>query len=412
MKTELFIARRMGGDDRLSGSVTVRVATAAVALSVAVMIISAAVIRGFKVEIRDLLTGFASDVEVCDVRGIGSFDAHPISRSDATEEVIRSLAPDAVVAPYVVRGGIIRTDSAMQGVVLRGVEQADAAAFFARHLTEGAMPRVGDSVRHKEMLVSRTLARNAGLGVGDRVEVLFAGSGSMPRRDRYRISGIYHTGMTESDELIALVDMRDLQRVSQWTPEQITGYAVTLADRSRATEVADALNERFFETDLPDEALAAVSVEQLYPAVFDWLRTHDVNAAVIIVIMFVVAAVNISVAVLILVLERTRMIGILKALGASNAFVRNIFVSRAFIITVRALAWGNAVALLLCAAQHRLHIVKLDSSGYMLSEVPISLGLWQWAGINIGVALLLLLLLTVPSRMVASVRPDEAVKYE
>lgn len=414
MNLEFFIARRTAASTPGNKpGVMVRIAVVSVALSVAVMILSLAVIMGFKREVTYKLTGFAAHAVVTDIRGVGTLDSEPVRRTEALERVIRGVEGFAAMHPYAVKGGIVKTPDAVQGVMLKGVDTAYDWSFFAGNLQEGALPRVGDSLRNKDLLISRRMADKLQLGVDDRVEMLFVEPGERPRRDRFRISGIYASGMDELDDVTALTDLRNVQRLAEWGADEISGYEVYTDDFAKV----DVFSRRLGRTLLYDESddtqnLAVSSVRELYPNIFDWLAAHDVNAAVIIGIMLVVAFFNMTSALLILVLERTRMIGLLKTLGMRNGALRRIFLYRAAFITLRGLLWGNAAGLLLCAIQKYFHVVKLSSEGYLLSEVPIALEWGWWLALNAGVVAVIVALLVLPTYILSSVKPEQTIRYE
>ena len=397
MNLAFFIARRTAQHtpDNKPG-VMERIAVISVALSVAVMILAMAVIMGFKYEVARKVTAFAAHAVVTDVRGVGTLDSEPVRRSARTEGLIRSTRGFASMAPYAVKGGIVRTADAVGEVMLKGVDTAYDWSAFRGWLVDGDLPRVGDSIRTKDILLSRSLADRLMLGVGDRVEMLFVEAGDTPRRDRLKVAGIYSS-----------------QRLSDWTPDEISGYEVFTDDLAGADDFARRLGHTLlYDEDDATANLAVTSVTELYASIFDWLKAHDVNAAVIIVIMLVVAFFNMTSALLILVLERTRMIGLLKAFGMRNGQLRQVFLWRASFITLRGLAWGNAVGLGLCFVQRYFHVVRLSSEGYLLSEVPISLGWGWWLALNAGAVAAIVALLVVPTYIVSTVKPDESIRYE
>lgn len=425
MRLEFFIARRLAStaDARRPG-VMVRIATASVALGVAVMILSLAVITGFKREVTAKLTGFAGHVDVTGLHGLRGLETEPIRRSDTLECLIASTDGFVALAPYAVKGGIVKTPEAMQGIQLRGVDGSFDWSFFARHLCEGELPRVGDSVRTKDLLIARRVADRLDLPVGAKVEMLFidtgaaeggslaGAAGAAPRRDRFRIAGIYDTGMAEMDGAVALTDLRNVQRLAGWAEDQVSGYTVQVEDFARAGHYAAALSNRlYYETPDDAEAVIASSADALYPNIFDWLKAHDVNAAVIIGIMLAVAFFNMAAALLILVMERTRMIGLLKTLGMTDGAVQRIFLWRAAFLVGRGLLWGNAAGIALCLVQKIFHPLRLDAEGYLLSAVPIALEWGWWIALNVGVAAAIVALLTLPAYLISSVKPDEAIRY-
>lgn len=391
----------------------VRIAVLSVALSVAAMILALAVVSGFKREISRRMTGFTAHVEITDIRGADATASVPVRRSEPLEQTILSVEGVCDIWPYVVKEGIVRTADAVQGVMLKGVDATYDWSFFAECLTEGALPRVADSVRTKEVLISRLLARRLGLGIGDKVEMLFVDPEDAPRRDRFRISGLYTSGMDEMDGAVVLTDLRNVQRLWGWAPDEISGYGVDAARFDDAEPIAERLS-RLLLYEAPDDTqnLVASSIKELYPYIFDWLKAHDVNAAVVIGVMLIVAFFNMASALMILVLERTRMIGLLKAMGMRDGAVQRVFLWRAAFITLRGLVWGNAVGLGICLLQCRLHLLKLDSEAYLLSEVPVSLGWGWWLLLNAGVVAAIILLLTLPARVASTVKPSETIRYE
>ena len=414
MNLSFFIARRMArpSPENRPG-VMERIAVVSVALGVAVMILALAVILGFKREVAAKMTGFAGHVAVTDVRGVGTLDAEPVVRSAHVEELIRTTEGFRAMAPYALRGGIVRTADAVEGIVLKGVDGSFDWRFFREWLTEGELPRVGDSVRTKDALLSRTLADRLRLGVGDRVEMLFVEPGELPRRDRFKVSGIYASGLEDMDGAVVLTDLRNVQRLAEWTPEKVSGYEILLDDLAGADAFAARLSDALLYDESDDTRnLVATSVMERYPNIFDWLRAHDVNGVVIVVIMLVVAFFNMASALMILVLERTRMIGLLKAFGMSDGQLRRIFLWRAAFITLRGLAWGNAAGVGLCLLQRATHLVKLDTEGYLLSEVPEALGWGWWLLLNAGFVAAIVALLVVPACVVSTVKPEEAIRYE
>lgn len=413
MNLPFLIARRMEqSSPENKPGVMERIAVVSVALSVAVMILAVAVMLGFKREVTRKMTGFAAHVTLTDIRGVEALDSEPVHRTPHLEGLIRETEGFVSMAPYALRGGIVRTADAVEGVLLKGVDTSYDWTFFREWLVAGQLPRIADTIRTKDVLLSRSMADHLALGVGDRIEMLFVESGEQPRRDRFKVSGIYSSGMEEMDA-VAMTDLRNVQRLADWGRDAVSGYEIFTADLDDAPGYA----RRLGRTLLYDEAdgtanLAVTSVMERYPGIFDWLRAHDVNAAVVIVIMLVVAFFNMTSALLILVLERTRMIGLLKALGMRNGPLRRIFLYRAAFIALRGLVWGNAAGLAVCFIQQWFHVVKLNAEGYLLSEVPVALGWGWWLLLNAGFTAAILLLLLFPACIISSVKPDESIRYE
>lgn len=414
MNLAFFIARRMARPTSENRpGVMERIAVGSVALGVAVMIVTLAVVIGFKREVARKMEGFAAHVSVTDIRGVDALDSQPVRRNARLEELIRSTDGFVAMAPYAVKGGIVRTEETVGEVILKGVEASYDWSLLGEWLVAGELPRVGDSIRTKDILLSRVLADRLLLGVGDKVEMLFVDGGERPRRDRFKVAGIYESGLEEMDRTMVLTDIRNVQRLSDWGPDEISGYEI----RTRSLDEADAFARTLGRTLLYDEGdgtenLAVESVTERYANIFDWLKAHDVNAAVIIVIMLVVAFFNMTSALLILVLERTRTIGLLKTFGMRNAQIRAIFLWRAAFVTLRGLCWGNLVGVGLCIVQQTTHLVRLDPEGYLLSEVPVALEWGWWLALNAGFIVAIVALLMIPTAVISRIKPEETIRYE
>lgn len=414
MRLELDIARRIarnpaGG----SRSVMERIAVASVALSVATLILSLAIIAGFKRTVSAKMSVFSAHVVVTDPRNVGAVDAVPIRLPEALDSLIAARPGFRAAARYALRGGIIRTDEAVEGVMLKGVDAAYDLTPFGEWLVEGELPRIGDSIRTKDLLLSRRLADELRIGVGDRIELLFIEADARPYRDRFKVSGLYASGMDELDRTTLLTDLRNVQRIALWDASEVSGCEILIDRLDDAPAFAAGLDRALlYDDEERFDNLAAFSVQELYPQIFDWLKAHDVNAVVILVIMLAVAFFNMSAALLTVVLERIRMIGVLKALGMTNRSLRRLFLYRAAIIALRGLLWGNVVGLLLCGLQARFGWVKLDAEGYLLSTVPIAVEAGWWCLLNAGFAAAIFGLMLLPASVVATVKPDETMRYE
>lgn len=405
---EYFIARRISSRAAGPRNVMVRIATATVAISMTVMIVALAVIFGFKREITQKLTAFAGDIEIMRLDGNSSFERLPITRDMALESALRQIDGVRSVHPYAIRGGIMKTDEATQGVVLKGVDAEYDWSFFGANLVQGHIPHISDTARTRDILISQTLADLLRIGIDEGVEMLFVDD-TAPRRDRFRVTGIYSTGLAEMDRVMVLGDLRTVQRRNRWDDDQLTGYEINLHDFGRLDRVE---REVALAVWASDDDLIAVSVTELHPQMFDWLRAHDVNAAVIIAIMLAVALLNMISALLIILLERTRMIGELKALGMTNRALQKIFIMRSAFIVLRGMVWGNVLGIGLCLLQKYTGAVKLDEAGYFLTEVPVQLGFGWLAALNAGAFLLIVLLLVIPTSVVSRIRPDKTIRFQ
>ena len=411
MNVSLLIARRTASDRDSAQNAMVHIATAAVAASIAVMVISLSVIFGFREQITQLISGSVADIMVADARTFRRSDSAPIRDSEELRQLISTTPNVKNIERFIMQGGVLRSKSGMAGAVLRGVDASADLSTFASSIVEGRLPLHGTE-RRKELALSASAARELGVASGERVDMLLLREGNTPQREVFKVCGIFIMPMDEGRESVALADIATLQGISGWDEEQISGYAVRLFDFDEAIMTADLINLRLLSEYEGDENASAISSQEIYGDIFGWLSTHDVNATVIITIMLVVALFNMIAALLIIVLERSRMIGVLKSLGMANREVRRIFHYRAAIIIAKGLAWGNGVALALLLLQRYTHLVKLDASGYILSEVPVSLSAEWIIWLNIAFAAVVLALLTLTTTIVARIKPSQTMKYE
>lgn len=418
---EYMLARRMASSEGGSRAVVMtRIAVATVALGVAVMILSLAVMSGFRREINERLRGLAADVVVHDVSGLMASEAEPMPHDERLFELLSESEGVSNVARYAVVSGMARSGDNIAALQLKGIGAEYDTLWWHSALVEGVLPDLKSENRTKMVALSLTSARELDVKVGDKVEMLFFGDDERPRRDRFKVCGIYSSGLEEMERLVALADIRDVARY-RGNGELVSGYDVMFRGEAvassgrRAKQVQgwlDKLTDAVAQYAVEGESSpVAVSVAERYPVVFDWLKAHSVNAVVLIVIMMVVLLFNMSSALLIMVLDRTGMIGVLKAQGMRNAAVRRIFLYRSALLFARGALWGNAVALALIAVQNIWQPIKLDASGYMLSVLPIRLELWWWLVLNVAAAVIAVSSMLLPTAIVSRIKPSESLKY-
>ncbi len=414
MNLEYFIAQRSERESKSQEpSIMMRVATLAVALGVVVMIITIAVIGGFKTQINTRLSGLSGHVVVTDVRGVEPSQSIHINDSEELRAIIDETGAVRQSA-YILRGAIARGGGVVDGVVVKGVDSLYNTPFFERFLIQGELPRFGTGDSRRELLISKGLADEMSLDVGGRMELLFTDEGAHDvTRLTFKVAGVFSAGIGDVEKRMVIADIETLRKINGWEEEQISGREIWVDDIDKSDNIVKDLNIKIiFDADNELDQMAAFSLGELYPSLFDWLATHNVNGVVVVVIMLIVAIFNMVTALLILVLERTRMVGILKSLGMNNGSLRKIFLYRALSVIIRGLVWGNLVALALCLAQSHWGILKLEASGYMLSVVPIELSVGWVVGLNVGVVAVILLVMIIPTRIVATIKPDEIVKYK
>ena len=410
---EYLIARRTASSDSESRtSVMSRIATVTVALAMAAMILTLAVVQGFRRQIYADLSGFGADVRIVDVATLSGTDQLiPLSR-----DMLQSVAATdgvAWAAPYVVADGMAKCGDNVVGLQLKGVGPTYNTEWWQSRLVEGALPDFGAEQRGRQMLLSRATASLLGIGVGDKVEMLFV-EDNRPRRDAFRVVGLYHTGFEEMDRVVALCDERDVRREVAIADDRVSGYDVAIADGYQIGDVAAALDEEIFLQAGQDEGFVstlAATLRMRHPVIFDWMQAHTVIARAVIIIMMVVLLFNMAAAMLIMVFDRIGMIGALKALGLRTAAIRRIFLYRAALIFVRGAVWGNLVGGVLALVQWQWQVIRLDPTGYMLSVLPIDIG-WWWLWLNVGAFAVAIVVMLLPSVVVAGIQPERTLRYK
>lgn len=414
MILETFIARRLGGTGRKAG-IMLRVATLCVAVSVSVMLVALGVVNGFRSTVIGKVSGFAADIQITAQGSGNSYEASPVAYDSTLVADIASTEGVAHVQRFAAKAGILRGDSTIQGIVLKGFAPETDTSFLHGQLIAGRIPAFTDTVRSREAVISKTLGRAMGLGLGDKFEVLFVGDDA-PRRDRLRVAGIYSSGMEEFDRMTVIGDLGVVQRLNGWEPSQIAGYEIATAQGADRDFVAELLAENvqagswFGGGD--SENLQIATVTDRYPQIFDWLEMLGLNTTIVIVIMLIVAVVNMASGVLIVVLEQTRTIGILKALGMRNASLQRIFMLRSVGVTLRGLLWGNLVGLAICLTQQHTGVLALDPESYMMATVPVRVDWMQVVLLNIGTFAVITLAMALPTAIIARITPDKSIRFQ
>ena len=403
------LAQYIASRDRGSQNAMMHIATAAVAVSIAVAVITLSVIFGFKEQISALVSGSLSDITISNPYGARQPELHPINDNEELRNILNTTSSIAHTERYTLRSCVVRGEDGAMGIALKGIGAEADTSLFAERLEEGALPRF-EEARRKEILLSQSVASKIGAECGGRVELLLL-ENNAPRREVFKVCGIYRSALGETGAELALTDIRNVQKLNDWESTQISGYACRLYDSELAEQSTDIINLRLMREYEGEENLAAVSSREQHADIFGWLETHDVNATVILTIMLIVAIFNMVTALLILVFERTRMVGTLKSLGMQNSCIRRIFTYRAARIIAVGIVIGNLLALVLLMVQKYLHLVKLDETGYFLSEVPVSLGAGWIIAINILFITIIVAITHLATAIVGRIKVAEAIKY-
>ena len=415
MNLPFFIARRIysdQGDKRKVSRPAIRIATIGVAIGLAVMIVTVSVVLGFKHTIRDKVVGFGSHIQVRNVMTYNGGSQHPICMDDSLTKTINDIEGVASVQRFTMTQGILKTDEDFLGVMFKGVGQEYDMSFLKEHLTEGEMPQFSDSTSHYQLLISQMIADKLRLKAGDKVFAYFIDDGDVRTR-RYTISGIYETNMTRFDENLCITDLYTANKLNGWLTNQATGVEIRVKDFERLADT----EERFILSinrtiDSQGNILTTDTIYELYPQVFSWLELLDINVWIILALMVCVAGFTMISGLLIIILERTQMIGTLKALGARNKAIRKTFLWFAVFIISQGLFWGNIVGLGIVLVQQHTGLITLDPRTYYVSEAPMELNLPLVVLINIATLLICVFVLIAPSFLISHIHPAKSMRYE
>lgn len=411
---EKFLARRLyGRDEGVKGGSrpAIIIATAGIAVGLAVMIITMAITRGFKSQIRDKVMGFSQHITVTNYYvGLGTVE-DPVTCTDSTMKALLDKSLIERVQPYVNKPCIVRTQEAFHGFMLKGVNADYDRTFLNHYMVRGGFPEPHDSVGSNWIILSRTIADMLGLDVGSRADVYFM-QGQVRIR-RLTVTGIYDTGFLEYDRMFGVSELALLQRLNEWTSDEYTGLEIRLTDYNRIddgyTQVREVINE---EEDRTGDDFLVQTMYDTHSGLFAWLDVLDLNVWIILALMLGIAGFTMISGLLIIIFERTATIGTLKSLGASNRIVRGIFLRLASYIILKGMVIGNAFGIVLCLAQQWFQIIPLDPVNYYLDCVPMQVGAGWLIILNVVMFLLSMLMMLIPSAVISRIVPSKSIRFE
>jgi lipoprotein-releasing system permease protein len=374
-------------------------------LGLGVMILSIAVIRGFKQEIRQKLRGFAGDIQVQKFDNNNSYQNSPFANDKDFIKKIKGNPMFTHVMPIATKPGIIKTSSEIEGVVMKGVDKNYEWSFFKKILVAGKVIDFSDSVAaQKQIMISSFTANRLKLKVGDKFLMYFV---QKPLKKRpFYITGIFNVGVEDIDKTFVVGDLSLIRKLNDWNPDEIGGYELRVANFDQLDEANDYL------TDKMPLKLKSYTISEAYPAIFEWLKLLDVNAKVMLILMLIVATINMISALLIMILERTSMIGIFKAMGAGNWMIQKIFLYNAMYLIGIGLALGNLFGLGISLFQYKTQFFTLDEESYYMKFVPIEIRWTDMVLLNVGTLIICLLVLIVPSTLVTKISPVRAIRFK
>ena len=417
MNFPLFIARRIYSDhtdDRQKVSKpAIRIATAGVAIGLAVMIISVCVVFGFKHTIRDKVVGFGSHIQVANFYTLQSSAIdQPIAIGDSMINVLKKTEGVKHVQRFAMKQGILKTDNDFLGVMFKGVGPEFDSTFIHKNMVEGSIPHFSDQQSTNRILISKDMANKLRVKAGDRIFAYFIGDGGVRTR-RFTISGIYQTNLAQYDKTTCFCDLYTARKLNAWTDDMVTGAELTVNDFKQLSTTANDIINRVNRTqDKYGNTFSSKTIRELSPQIFSWLDLLDLNVWIILAIMTAVAVVTMISGLLIIILERTTMIGVLKALGARNSTVRHTFLWFAAFIIGKGLLIGDALALALILLQKFTGFAKLDPQTYYVDVVPVELDWMLIVALNVATMLIALFVLIAPSYLVSHIHPAKSMRYE
>lgn len=414
MNFELFIAQKLYSDDTEGGKKysrpAVRIALAGIAIGIAVMIVSLSVVLGFKSEVSNKVTGFGSHIQLLSLTYDHNRQMLPVQTGDSLLEIVRSFPEVDHVQRFALKMGLLKTNSDFCGFTLKGLSAEYDTTFLASSLVEGSLPRPDST--NNQLLISRRVANQLQLKVGDRVFAYFLSSQSMKAR-RFRICGIFQTNMSEYDSSYAMTDMRTVQRLNGWEPTESSGYEITIHDFSKLSDVTLSMAQKINNhQDSKGVVYGVYSIRELAPHTFSWLSVLDMNVVMIIILMICVSVFTVVSGLLIIMLDKINMIGIFKALGATNFSIRRVFANFAILLVGKGLIIGNIFGFLLCYLQQFFHIVRLDATVYYISYVPIQINYLYILIINIITIIITSVVIFGSSHLISISNPSKTMRYE
>ncbi|MDQ2179297.1 FtsX-like permease family protein [Marinifilum sp. D714] len=413
MNLELFIAKKITtgekGEKKMSRPI-IKIAKLSIALGISVMILAVAIVTGFKSEITNKVTGFGSHIQITNYDNNSSFETQPIDKSIIDTNLIKQINGIRHIQSFATKPGILKTKSEIQGIVLNGIGKDYDWSFFSKNLVEGEIFKLEEKKSNK-ILISEKLSKLLQVKIGDKISVYFIQQ--PPRERRFVISGIYNTGMEEFDKLFLVCDMRHIQKLNDWEDNQVSGYEIFIDDFNEISELTYLVKQNTASSFTQDGGSIKVrNIVRKHPQIFSWLEMLDLNVWIILSLMILVAGINMVSGLLIIILEKTNMIGILKALGTKNWSIRKVFLYQSSMVIGKGMLWGNVIGIGLCLLQYYFEIIPLDPTNYYVDTVPVNLKLSHLLLLNVGSLIATVAMLLIPSYLITKISPAKAIKFD
>ena len=377
------------------------------------MILAVAIVTGFQREVETKVNGFAAHLQIVNYDSNQSYQTIPISKEQRFLPELKQISGIEHVQEFATKPGIIKSGDEIQGVILKGISSDFDWSFFEKSKIEGRLIPL-DSARTDQVWISQQISGLLKLKLGSQFRMYFLNADEkVPRIRQFTVGGIFRTGLEEFDRMFVLVDIRHVQRLNKWMENQISGYEVFVDDLDQVDQLSGDVRSLVLENlDADEPLLRVVNVKEKFPYIFDWLNLLDMNVWIILILMVLVAGFNMISGLLVIILERTRMIGILKSMGAANVNIRKIFLYLSAFLVGKGLLWGNIIGILLCIIQHYFRVVHLDPASYYVDTVPVNLMVSHLILLNLGALLVTLLMLLGPSYLVGRISPEKTIRFD
>lgn len=415
MNLPFFLARRIytnNSDKTRVDRPAIRIAIAGVAIGLAVMLVSVSVVFGFKHTIRDKVVGFGSHIQVANFMALQTAEQYPIQMGDSMLSVLKRIPGVSHVQRYAIKQGILKTETDFLGVAFKGIASEYDISFIRENLVEGVIPKFSDTQATQQILISKTIANQLNLHQGSKVFAYFIDTSGVRTR-RFTVAGIYQTNLSQYDRIICFIDFYTAVKLNGWEPDQASGAELSVSNFDKLAETEAHVIDRVNRTiDSYGETYSSQTIKEANPQIFSWLDLLDLNVWIILGLMLAVAAVTMISGLLIIILERTTMIGILKALGARNRTIRHTFLWFAVFTIGKGMLIGNLAGIALIAFQHFTGAVKLDPVTYYVSTVPVEFNLPIFFLLNVATLFISVFVLIAPSYLVSKIDPAKSMRYE
>lgn len=415
MNLPLFIARRIysvNGDKAEVSKPAIRIATAGIAIGLAVMIVSVCVVFGFKHAVSAKVIGFGSHIQVANFMTLQTSESYPIQMTDSLIKVLKNTQGVEHVQRFATKQGVLKTDSDFLGVVFKGVGPDFDSTFIHQNLIEGSIPAFSDTKSSNKILLSMSMAKKLKLKTGDRIFAYFIDHAGVRVR-RFTIAGIYQTNLAQYDDITCFMDLYTAVKLNGWEKDQVSGTEITVKDFNKVDETEAIFINRLNRTvDQYGETYSSKTIRDISPQIFSWLDLLDLNVWIILALMIAVAGVTMISGLLIIILERVTMIGVLKAMGAKNVMIRHTFLWFAVFIITRGLLIGNLIGIGLVLLQKYTGLVGLDPQTYYVTTVPVEINIPVLLLLNVATLLISVVVLIAPSYLISHIHPAKSMRYE